>query len=105
MKLWQYTTCVILGTACIGLSAGIVFTSRSNMALQDDIQARQQQLNNSVLGPQAQQVANSILQEMAATAPQNGKMRELLAKYGYNIPAATAVAPLIKPVEKSGEEK
>ncbi|MEI8140693.1 MAG: hypothetical protein WCI03_12610 [bacterium] len=86
MKLWQYTTAVILGVACVGLSVIIVFTSRSNMVMQDDIQARQQKLSNSILGPQAQQVANGILQNMASAAPTNAKMRELLAKHGYNIP-------------------
>lgn len=90
MKLWQYTTCVVLGAACITLSASIILISRSNLTLQDAIQVRQQQLNNGVLGPQAQQVANSILQDMAATASKNEKMRDLLAKHGYTIPAATA---------------
>lgn len=105
MKLWQYTTCVVLSTACLGLSAVIIYTSKRNMALQDDIQARQQQLNNSILGQQSQQIANSILQDMAASATKSDKMRALLAKHGYNIPAAPAVSPTDKAAEKSGEEK
>ena len=105
MKLWQYTTCVILGAACVGLSAVIVYTARSNMVLQDAIQARQQQLNNSVLGPQAQQIANNILQDMAATAAKNEKMRDLLAKHGYTVPAAPPAASVKEPVEKAKEEK
>jgi hypothetical protein len=101
MKQWQYTTCVILGVACVALSAVIIYTSQSNITLQNTIQARQQQLNNSVLGEQTQQVANNILQDMAATATGNEKMRSLLAKYGYTVPAASA--PEQTPAKK--EEK
>ena len=101
MKLWQYTTCVVLGLTSLGLSIGLIAISKSNVTLQNDIQTRQQQLNNSVLGQQAQQVANSILQDMAATASNNIKMRELLAKHGYNIPGA----PPKKSDEKSQEGK
>lgn len=102
MKLWQYTTSVILGVACAVLSAVIIFTSQRNMTLQETIQNHQQQLNNGVLGEQTQQVANNILQDMAATAASNEKMRSLLSKYGYNIPSASTPKPT--PV-KSEEEK
>lgn len=105
MKLWQYTTCVVLGTVCLGLGAVIVFTSQRTMTLQDDLQVRQQQLNNSVLGPQAQQIANSILQDMATSAATNNDMRALLAKYGYVIPATSSVSPDDKPAKKPSREK
>ena len=88
MKLWQYLTTVALGVACVGLSAAIVITAKSNVAMQDTIQARQQKLNTSVLGQQAQQITGTILQDMAATAAKNTKMRDLLAKHGYKVPAA-----------------
>lgn len=84
----------------------MVFTSKRNMALQDEIQIRQQQLNNSILGQQSQQIANSILQDMATSASKNDKMRALLARYGYNVPAVSPdEKPVAKPVVKSGEEK
>ena len=92
MKLWQYTAGVILGVVCVGLSVAIVLTARSNMALQESIQGRQQQLGNSVLGDKAQQITGNILQDMAATASKNEKMRTLLAKHGVNVPAAPAAA-------------
>ena len=92
MKLWQYLTTVALGLACVGLSVAIVMTANSNLATQEKIQARQQQLNNSVLGQQAQQITGNILQDMAATASKNTKMRDLLSKYGYTVPAAKAPA-------------
>jgi hypothetical protein len=105
MKLWQYITCLALGAICTGLSIGIILTSKSNMTLQDNIQARQQQLNNSVLGQQAQQVANSVLQDMAATAANDVKMRDLLAKNGFNVPAAPSASSTQKPDEHSQEGK
>ena len=110
MKLWQYTICVILSVACVGLSVGIIFVSQRNTTMQNDIQARQQQLNNSVLGPQAQQITTSIMQDMAAIAAKNDKMRGLLAKHGYNVatptPESTPTPASIpnKPTEKSPEE-
>lgn len=99
MKLWQYVICMGLAITCLGLSIGIVVTARKNMELQDSIQLRQQQLNNSVLGQQAQQIANNILQDMAATAAKNEKMRDLLAKHGYKVPAAPAAASEIEPAK------
>jgi hypothetical protein len=105
MKLWQYTTCVVLSTVCLGLCAVIVFTSHRTMTLQDEMQVRQQQLNNSVLGPQAQQIANSILQDMATSAATNHDMRALLSKYGYVIPAASSVSPDNQPAKKTNKEK
>lgn len=90
MKSWQYAVSVAVGILCLGLSVATVLTARSNLALQRDIQARQRQLENSLLGPQAQQIANSILQDMATTAATSATMRELLAKHGYRIPASRA---------------
>lgn len=88
MKLWQYTTLVVLGAACLGLSVAFVITAKQNMTMQGSIQLRQQQLENSMLGQQAQQIANNILQDMAATAARNEAMRDLLAKHGYKVSAA-----------------
>jgi len=102
MKLWQYTTGIILGVACVGLSITIVIIAKSNMVLQDSIQIRQQQLNNSVLGQQAQQITGNILQDMATTGAKNAKMRELLAKYGYSVPAAPAASSVKEPAETKG---
>ena len=96
MKLWQYLITVTLGLACVGLSAAIVITARGSQTLQGQIQERQQKVNNSILGQQGQQITGNIMQDMAATAAKNAKMRELLAKYGYTIPAAQP-PPAIEP--------
>lgn len=83
MKQWQYTATVVLGVLCVGLSVAIIIASRTNISQQNDIQARQQQLNNSVLSQQARQITDPILQDMATVAAKNERMRLLLSKYGY----------------------
>ncbi len=91
MKKWQYVTTVALGATCAVISVALVILSQMNVSMQAQIQIRQQQLNNSVIGPQGQQIANSILQDMEASAASNRDMRDLLGKHGYNVPeAATA---------------
>jgi hypothetical protein len=104
MKLWQYTTTVVLSVMCVGLSAAIIITSKSNLAIQEEIQGRQQKLNNGVLGQQAQQITGNILQDMAAVAAKNEKMRKLLSQYGYNIPAAPQSPSKKTAVQKTPEE-
>ena len=85
------------------MSLAIVVTAKKNITIQGGIQARSQQLNNSVLGPQAQQITGNILQDMAAVAAKDTKMRDLLSKHGYNIPAAPA--PTSAPVKKTTAPK
>jgi hypothetical protein len=105
MKSWQYTTTLILGVLCVGLSTAIVIASKSNMSLQDEIQVRQQQLNNSVLGQQARQITDTILQDMATVAAKSERMRLLLSKYGYNIKPAPQAAPKKTDAAPATEEK
>lgn len=104
MKLWQYITSIILGIICIELSITIVIIARNNMALQNDIQLRQQQLNNSILSPQAQQIANTVLQDMAGVASTNAPMRALLGKYGYKIQAAGETSSADKSATTKSQE-
>ena len=94
MKSWQYAITTIMGLACLGLSIAIVAISRNTISLQETIQERQAKLNSGILGPQAQQVTGNILQDMAAIASKDDKMRDLLAKYGFNVkPAQSSNAP------------
>jgi hypothetical protein len=75
------------------------------MSLQNDIQLRQQQLNNSILNPQSQQIANTVLQDMAGVASTNAPMRALLGKYGYKIQTAGQPNPVDKTPEPKSLEK
>lgn len=107
MKEWQSLLCIILGLACTGLSTAVVLLSRSNIAQQQLLQAGQQRLNNSVMAPQVQQIANGVLQDMAAIGAHDARMRELLARHGYKVQAApppdatpSATAPTHTPSEE-----
>lgn len=93
MKLWQYVTSIVVGVACVVLSLATVVTARSNATLQGSIQLRQQQLNSGILGPQGQQVAGNILQEMATVAVKNPNMRRILTKYGYTVASPSVESP------------
>jgi hypothetical protein len=105
MKLWPYIISIILGVVCIELSITTVIIARNNMSLQNDIQLRQQQLNNSILNPQSQQIANTVLQDMAGVASTNAPMRALLGKYGYKIQTAGQPNPVDKTPEPKSLEK
>lgn len=105
MTSLQYKTTIVVGALCLGMSLAIVVTAKKNIALQADIQERSQRLNSGVLGPQAQQITGNILQDMAAVAAKNAKMRDLLAKHGYNVPAAPAPESVKKSTPKVQEEK
>lgn len=86
------------------LSLAIVVIARANLSIQKELQLRQQQLSGSVLTPQAQQIANSVLQDMASVAAKNDKMRTLLGKHGFTLPAAQP-PPAVGPVKKQGQEE
>jgi len=105
MQGWQYRITLTLGVACVALSVAIVTVANINQDVQRQIQVRQQQLNNGILGQQAQQVTSTILQDMAEVAVNNGKIRKLLAKYGYNISSSQQTSSGKAAVETSPEEK
>lgn len=88
MKAWQFFIVLLLAVVCLGLSIATVASARSNQQLQIEAQARQNRINTSLLSQSSQQITTSLLQDMAAVAPRNTGMRDLLAKHGYTIPAA-----------------
>ena len=93
MKSIPYVIVLLLSVACVVLSVSLVQTIRVNQRVQAELQANQQLLNNGILGPQGQQIGNNLLQDMANTATRNADMRQLLAKYGYQIQPATNAVP------------
>lgn len=92
MKAWQFFSVLLLAVLCLGLSVALVFTARANQQLQQDLQDRQVKLNNGILAPQAQQIANNVLQDMGRVAVSNEPMRALLVKYGYTVTAGSPTA-------------
>jgi len=100
MKSWQFFAVLLLSVLCLGLSVALVAMARSNQQLQQDLQERQVQLNSGVLGSQAQQIANSVLQDMGRASTSNEPMRLLLVKYGYTVAAGTQASDVPPPAQK-----
>ncbi|MDA0576792.1 MAG: hypothetical protein O3B24_01700 [Verrucomicrobia bacterium] len=96
MKPGAYFITLLLGSACLAVSVGLVFVIRSNQRAQGKLQAKQESLSNSVLGPRAQQISSSVLQDMANAAAKNPEMQALLVKHGFqvNAPKSPAAAAL-----------
>ncbi len=92
MKAWQFFTALLLAFVCLGLSVAIVTMALANQRMQQEIQMRQVQLGNSVLGAQAQQIATTVIQDMGRVAISNEAMRQLLGKYGYTVQTTPASA-------------
>lgn len=106
MKAWEYFLVLLLAVIGLGATIAWVVTVRGNEELQQTLQSRQVQLNGSVLAPQAQQIANSILQEMGRVAATNEAMRQLLAKHGYSVaPVQGAPAGESRKAPTTAEEK
>ena len=107
MKAWQFFTVLLLAVLCLGLSVALVVTARANQQLQQDLQDRQTKLNSGILAPQAQQIANNVLQDMGRAAVSNEPMRALLVKYGYTVTAAnptTDVSAVSQPKAEPAKE-
>lgn len=85
MKPTSFIIVLLLGILCVVLSVALVFTARANQRLQAGVQAKQQLLNNGILGPQGQQIGNSLLQDMASASARSPGMRKLLEKHGYQV--------------------
>jgi len=94
-----------LGVLCLVLSIYVVFTSRSTQQAQLELQIRQMEINAEMQrrqteidqGANSEKFGNSLLQEMGATALKNKDIRDLLAKYGYNIDASSGTSSPTKP--------
>jgi hypothetical protein len=104
MNYWQYRSSVIIAFVCLVLGLAIVVIARSNVLMQQEIQLRQQRLNTSIFTPQAQQIANNVLQDMGSVASTNAPMRALLAKHGYTLQTPQP-APATGPLKPVTEEK
>ena len=93
MKRWQFVLLMTIGVACLCLSLVTIVFARQNRKLQEAVQAQQAIINK---GAVSQQIGTNLLREMAAIAPTDEKMRELLETSGYNssvMPAAVSPVP------------
>jgi hypothetical protein len=89
MKPGPYFVVLLLAVACVLLTLALIAMDQANQQLQLQTQTQQQQLNQGILGQQAQQISGSVLQDLAGAAVKNPKIRKLLKKHGYNVSAST----------------
>ena len=93
MKRWQVVLLTTIGVACLCLSLVMIVFAHQNRKLQEAVQAQQAIINKGAL---SQQIGANLLRELAALAPTDEKMRELLETSGYNsslTPAAVSPVP------------
>lgn len=88
MKAWEFFTTLLLSIVCAALAAAVILTTKSNQRLQQDLQIQQQQITGGILGQQAQQIVNNVLQDMALSAAKDDEMRSVLAKHGFRVAQA-----------------
>lgn len=89
MKRWQFVLLMTIGVACLCLSLVTVVFAHQNRKLQEAVQTQQAIINKGSL---SQQIGVNLLREMAAIAPSDEKMRELLEASGHNSSVTPGVA-------------
>ena len=93
MKHWQFVLLTTIGVACLCLSLVTIVFAHQNRKLQEAVQAQQAMINKGAL---SQQIGANLLRELAAIAPSDEKIRELLEASGDNssmTPAAVSPVP------------
>ena len=88
MKPGHFFVVLLLTVVCVGLTVALILMEHTNQQLHLQTQTQQQQLNQGILGQQAQQISSGVLQEMATAAAGNPNIRKLLKKHGYNVSAS-----------------
>jgi signal transduction histidine kinase len=82
MNKTQYYIVVLVGAASLLLSIIFVVLGQSNQRLLLDAQRQQDEINR---GNMSQQIGTNLLKDMAQISVKNEKMKEVLAKNGYNV--------------------
>ncbi len=90
MKRWQFTLLMTIGVTCLILSLVTIVFARQNRKLQGEVQAQQAIINKGAL---SQQIGANLLREMATTAQNDEKIRQLLQQNGYSLAPSAASPP------------
>lgn len=96
MKQTQFYIAVALSAVCLLLAVVLIALGQSSQSAQLDLQKRQNEVQIELQQRQAevnkgevsQRVGTAILQDMASVALKNSKIKDVLAKNGYNVTAA-----------------
>ncbi len=82
MKSWQFQLNTALGGLSLILVIVVVILSQNNRGIQNELQQQQQVIQQGQL---TQQVGTAIVRDMAQLSLRNQRVKELLARHGYNI--------------------
>lgn len=101
MKSLQFYIVLALGALCLILSITVVVVGQMNQHTQLDFQKRQNEIQIEVQKRQAEvqkgamsdRIGGAILQDMAAASLKNSKIKDVLAKNGYNVQLAPSPSP------------
>lgn len=101
MKQTQFYIAVALSAVCLVLSLALIAIGQSGQTAQLDLQKRQNEIQIELQQRQAEvnkgavsdRVGGAILQDLASVALKNAKIKDLLAKHGYNVTAAPSPGP------------
>jgi hypothetical protein len=93
MARWQYVLAVVLGAICVGLSAAVIVSSKSNEDLQAELQAQQIEINKGI---HSQQIGTNLVREIAVAAEKNQKLRDLLMRHGFTLETKATASPTPK---------
>jgi predicted Zn-dependent protease len=72
-----------LGALAILLVIALITLSQANQGLTKSLQQQQEVINRGTII--SQQVGQPVLRDMATVSLQNEKMKELLARHGFNV--------------------
>ena len=104
MKPVAYFVVLLLAVACVVLSIALVMVAQKNQSLIVRLQAQQQNLNQGILGPQAQQISSGVIQDLVRAGGNNREIRRMLEKHGFTVPVTPPAESAPTPPEKKGTE-
>jgi len=80
MKMWQFIIALVVGLACLGLSAFGIYTGINNQDLQGQLQQQQLEISRGNL---SQQVGTNLVREIATKASTDAALKDLLTRNGF----------------------
>jgi hypothetical protein len=80
MKMWQFIIALVVGFACVGLTAFDIYFGISNQTLQGELQQQQIEISR---GNFSQQFGTNLVKEIASKAATNNALRDLLTRNGF----------------------
>jgi hypothetical protein len=105
MKQTQFYIAIALSAVCLILSLWMIAVGQASQSALTDWQKRQNEIQSEIQNRQAEvnkgvvsdRVGGAIVQDLASVALKNPKVKDLLAKHGYNVTAAPSPGAATSP--------